>query len=81
MGRYNTVELPTVGRYRNLVIFHVENISYVIISYRFDFVRSPYRIRKTCENVVVEKYSYGRQRTILNRVRNKTKLQYVVHIV
>ena len=26
--------------------------------YRFNFIRSPYRIRKMCENVVVEKYSY-----------------------
>ena len=30
--------------YRNLVIFSVENISYVIISCSFNFVRSPYRI-------------------------------------
>ena len=30
--------------YRNLVIFRVENISYVIISCSFNFVRSPYHI-------------------------------------
>ena len=47
-----------VQMYRNLAIFRVENISYVIISYSFNFVRSPYRIRNTCENVVVEKDSY-----------------------
>ena len=44
--------------YRNLVIFRVENNSYVIILYSLNFVRSPYRIRNTCENFVVEKYSY-----------------------
>ena len=48
----------------------------------FNFVRSPYRIQNTCENFVVEKYSYvsfsyGLQRTKLNRVRNKTKLRYI----
>ena len=32
------------GAYRNLVIFRIENISYVIISCSFNFVRSPYRI-------------------------------------
>ena len=74
-----------LGSYCNLVIFHVENISYVIISYSFNFVRSPYRIRNTCENFVVEKYSYvlfsyGQQRTKLNRVRNKTKLRYLIAI-
>ena len=30
--------------YRNLVIFRIENISYVIISCSFNFVRSPYHI-------------------------------------
>ena len=44
--------------YRNLAIFRVENISYVIISHSFNFVRSPYHMRNTCENFVVEKYSY-----------------------
>ena len=32
--------------YRNLVIFCVENISYVIISCSFNFVRSPYHYMK-----------------------------------
>ena len=41
-----------------LYLIHVENISCVIISYSFNFVHSPYRIRNTCENVVVEKYSH-----------------------
>ena len=31
--------------YRNLVIFRVENIWYVIISYSFNFVHSPYRTK------------------------------------
>ena len=44
--------------YRNLGIFRIENISYVIISYSFNFVHSPYCIRNTCENFIVEKYSY-----------------------
>ena len=44
--------------YRNLVIFRVENISYAIILYSCNFVHSPYRIRSTCENFVVEKYLY-----------------------
>ena len=45
--------------YRNLAIFRIENISYVIISYSFNFVRSPYHIiRNTCKNFIVEKYSY-----------------------
>ena len=33
------------GQYRNLVIIHVENISYVNISCSFNFVRSPYRMK------------------------------------
>ena len=45
-------------RESRMVIFRVENISYVIISYSFNFVRSPCRIQNTCENFVVEKYSY-----------------------
>ena len=32
--------------YRNLVIFRVENISYVIVSCSFNFVRSRYHIMK-----------------------------------
>ena len=63
MGEQGRWEGGEFGRregmvYHNLVIFRVENISYVIISYSFNFVHSPYRIRNMCENVVVEKYSY-----------------------
>ena len=43
--------------YRNLVIFRVENISYIIISCSFNFVRSPYHIRNSCESFIVKKYS------------------------
>ena len=78
---YMHTQIHTTFMYRNLAISRDENISYVIISCSFNFVRSPYRIRNTCENFIVEKYSYvqfsyGRQRTKLNRVRNKTKLRY-----
>ena len=42
--------------YRNLDIFRVENISYVVISCSFNFVCSPYH-NNMCESFIVEKYS------------------------
>ena len=40
-------------RYRNLVIFRVENISYVIISHFFNFIRSP-----AYENYFTQTFQY-----------------------
>ena len=55
----STTKFPVLryANYRNLVIFRVENISYVILSCSFNFVHSPYRIWNTCDSFIVEKYS------------------------
>ena len=69
--------------YRNLVIFCVENVSYVIISYSFNFVRSPYRIQNTCEIFIVENirtFNFHTDGSVQNLIEYEIKPNYGIHI-